>query len=478
MYARAAALLLALPLLAAACASDGNAPQDAQSLQPSQSASDDQDDGAQPAASQLAPQDEDAQDAAPPLAASPLAPAPYDPEYALSIVRSLSLELGPRPSGTDDELRAAQWLAGAFRELGYQTRLHEFPAIPAGPDPIVPADLYSAGEPLSRAVFIEGSPLRAAAGPLAYSEGLGVPDDFAGIPAGAIAVAQRGELTFAAKALNAASAGAAALVVVNYDNGPIRAELDQPVDIPVIIVPDMARDAIQRANGRTAEIIAPTAAGADPDDETSWPQSRNVIAQLPAADCRVYVGAHYDSVPAIPGANDNASGTAILLALARAYAETAAAAHICFAAFGSEEIGLVGSIAFVQDLLQDDALAQTRAMLNLDALGNGSPPIFIVGDPALTAMTAGLAARLGIAVSPNPPPPDLASDHVPFQDEGIPVLAVFVPDGILHVPADTFDNLDPDLMARLGRLAHAALACTLQRVGAPVQPPLPCESAE
>lgn len=436
MSPRAAAVLLALPILAAACTSADDPPQPA------------------------------------PL---PLAPAPYDPDYALSIARHLSVEIGPRSAGEPGELRAAQWLAGAFQELGYQTQFHEFPAVAADPGAPIPADLNADGAPISRAVFVQGSPIRGAEGPLVYINALGTPRDFAATDvAGAIAVVHRGELTFSAKAGNAREAGAVALVVVNHDDGPVRAQIVEPVEIPVIIVSRFADAAIQNARGSPAEIVAPVENPA----ESPAPTSRNVIAKRPAATCRVYIGAHYDSVPRIPGANDNASGTAILVALARAYAGTRAAGQICFAAFGSEEIGLVGSRALVQELLENDQLAGTRAMLNLDALGNGTPPIAIIGDPILAARAAALAAQVGIAVDAGNPPEGLASDHFPFQDQNIPVLAFFLPNGILHVPRDTFDNLDPDLMAAIGRLAHAALACTLQHVGAQIEPPLPCESAQ
>lgn len=440
MSPRAAAVLLALPILAAACTSAADAPQPA-----------------------------------PQPAPPPLAPDPYDPDYALSIARHLSIEIGPRPAGEPGELRAAQWLAKTLQELGYHTQLHEFPAVAADPAAVIPADLIAAAAPIAPAVFVQGSPVRRAEGPLVYIDALGAPRDFAATDVdGAIAVVHRGELTFSAKARNAREAGAVALVVVNYDDGPVRAQIVEPVEIPVIIVSRFSDAAIQRARGSPAEIVAPPENPA----ESPAPTSRNVIAKRPAATCRVYIGAHYDSVPRVPGANDNASGAAILVALARAYAGTRAAAQICFAAFGSEEIGLVGSRALVQELLQNGRLADTRAMLNLDAVGNGTPPIAAIGDPALAARAAALAAQIGIAVHAGAHPEGLASDHVPFQDQDIPVLAFFLPNGILHVPADTFDNLDPDLMAAVGRLAHAALACTLQHVGAQIEPPLPCESAQ
>jgi len=77
--------------------------------------------------------------------------------------------------------------------------------------------------------------------------------------------------------------------------------------------------------------------------------------------CEVYLGAHYDSVPAGPGANDNASGTALLLEVARVHR----ADRVCVVAFGAEEIGLFGSRTFVDE----HDVSGARLMLNFDMAG-------------------------------------------------------------------------------------------------------------
>jgi Zn-dependent M28 family amino/carboxypeptidase len=85
---------------------------------------------------------------------------------------------------------------------------------------------------------------------------------------------------------------------------------------------------------------------------------RNVVAIPPkhTADGLVLVGAHYDSVPGTPGADDNASGVAALLECARLVANSDRCASTCFVAFNREEDGLLGSTDFVQSYLASGSL--------------------------------------------------------------------------------------------------------------------------
>ncbi|SEP17131.1 M20/M25/M40 family metallo-hydrolase [Aquisalimonas asiatica] len=101
----------------------------------------------------------------------------------------------------------------------------------------------------------------------------------------------------------------------------------------------------------------------------------NVVAEVPgtrAADEVVIVGAHYDTVPGSPGANDNASGVAVLLALAAWTRENPQARTVRFIAFANEEQPFhqtrdMGSEAYVRDADETgDAIA---AMMALDGLG-------------------------------------------------------------------------------------------------------------
>ncbi len=91
----------------------------------------------------------------------------------------------------------------------------------------------------------------------------------------------------------------------------------------------------------------------------------NWILNLPGLDPHrppILVGAHYDSVPGSPGADDNATGIAVLLELARAFAEQPGKSPLRLAAFDLEESGFVGSGHYARDLHQcDERLGLIRA---------------------------------------------------------------------------------------------------------------------
>ncbi len=102
---------------------------------------------------------------------------------------------------------------------------------------------------------------------------------------------------------------------------------------------------------------------------------QNLILNLPAIASRknsakqapILIGAHYDAVPGSPGADDNATGVAVLLELARAFAEQPISHPIRLVAFDLEEYGLLGSSAYAADLWQQKQ--QLRLMLSLEMLG-------------------------------------------------------------------------------------------------------------
>ena len=142
-------------------------------------------------------------------------------------------------------------------------------------------------------------------------------NDFAGFPAGSIALIQRGGCSFALKAANAEAAGAAAVVIFNQGNAPDREALivgnaaapdgsaSPALSIPVVGA-SFADGAALAAPGSTALVEVKPA-----ETRTDY----NVIAELPGKneDNVVMAGAHLDSVIEGPGINDNGSGSAALL---------------------------------------------------------------------------------------------------------------------------------------------------------------------
>ncbi|GAB2771850.1 hypothetical protein HNQ93_000679 [Hymenobacter luteus] len=170
-------------------------------------------------------------------------------------------------------------------------------------------------------------------------------------------------------------------------------------------------------------------------------QTQNIVGYLPGRiqpDSFLVVSAHYDHLGRMgrrmyfPGANDNASGVAMLLELAAHYArpENRPAYSLVFIAFGAEEAGLIGSRYFVEHPLVP--LPRIRFLLNLDLLGTGEQGATVVNGriwerqfAQLTDLnTAGrylpaLGAR-GRAAN---------SDHYPFAERGVPAFFLYTRGG-------------------------------------------------
>jgi hypothetical protein len=108
---------------------------------------------------------------------------------------------------------------------------------------------------------------------------------------------------------------------------------------------------------------------------TGWDRRRinsaNVVAVKAGTSPRqIVVGAHYDSVARGLGADDNASGVAVMLELAEALVSKPTPYTIRFVAFGAEEVGSLGSKAFVAAMSEEDR-ANTVLMVNLDSVVGG-----------------------------------------------------------------------------------------------------------
>jgi membrane-associated protease RseP (regulator of RpoE activity) len=218
-----------------------------------------------------------------------------------------------------------------------------------------------------------------------------------------------------------------------------------------------------------------------PDDR----HAVNVVGVLPGADPAlaheaIVLGAHYDHVGVLgaavhPGADDNASGTAVVLGLARAYAAAGGAGRtLVFALFGAEEVGLIGSGHYVRH--PSVPLARTVAMLNFDLVGRMRDGQLHVGGvdsgsrlrDAVTEAARAAGATITMRGSPYSP-----SDHTRFYMAGTPVLFFFTgthPD--YHAPGDTADKIDAGGMARAAAVA-AGVVERLERGTPPVYVRLP-----
>jgi membrane-associated protease RseP (regulator of RpoE activity) len=191
----------------------------------------------------------------------------------------------------------------------------------------------------------------------------------------------------------------------------------------------------------------------------------NVVGLLPGtdpalADEALVIGAHYDHLGLTggaihPGADDNASGTAVVVALARAFAAAGPRERtLVFALFGAEETGLVGSGRYVKD--PSIPLGRTVAMLNFDMVGRLRNGKFSIGGvesgTRLREVVGDSLRAVGVKASLQDSPYG-PSDHARFYGAGTPVL-FFHTGGHAdyHRPSDTADKIDAPGMARIAAL--------------------------
>jgi hypothetical protein len=178
---------------------------------------------------------------------------------------------------------------------------------------------------------------------------------------------------------------------------------------------------------------------------------KNIIAVIQGTEIgagTIIIGAHYDSITfdpedgasLAPGADDNGSGIAALIELARVLSTRPHKASIMFVAFSAEEVGRKGSIAFVNDYIKARNI-QVRAVLDMDIIGSeiaGNGAIndsqFLVYSTGpdqtpsrqlartLNFLSANLASPLQVIVVDAEDRPKRYSDHMSFSSEGYPAV--------------------------------------------------------
>ena len=174
----------------------------------------------------------------------------------------------------------------------------------------------------------------------------------------------------------------------------------------------------------------------------------------------IVIGAHFDSVPASPAAADNATGTALVVVAAGYLAARPRRHPIELVFFDQEEIGLVGSGAYVAALVG----GPVRSMHNFDMIsmdGDGDRVVELWSPaPALEALYRRHATARGYGVSAVA---FTRSDHQSFVERGLPAVGVseeFVGGdhtAHYHQPTDTLDKIDFAFLGGVTRLALAAL---------------------
>lgn len=225
------------------------------------------------------------------------------------------------------------------------------------------------------------------------------------------------------------ASGAVLSVVLARPDGPAIPEpmLPDALAAPHVIVGSDAVAALDAAAAEGAEARVCSAAELGPDLEVA-----NLVLEQPVeADARVLLCAHLDSVYTTAGAYDNASGAALLTALAPSLPGADDVAVDCVW-FNAEEWAMQGAAALAHERADDWDL-----VINIDGIGRGSTLELWAGPEWFATWLFGLAQRFAARGCELHFPPPEGSDHAAFVRRGVPV-AMFTHNDqeIIHTPAD------------------------------------------
>ncbi len=330
------------------------------------------------------------------------------------------------------------------------------------------------------------------------------PGDYAGLEAkvkGAIVVALAGSIDPHAsptkirpqsKLIAARDRGAVGFVLWDPDTDapwPNHGAFGE-LDIPAVHVGKLGSDALRkllRVRGEAAPkpgLVSRAKVQLATPIEPVVLKTANVIARLPGSSSparkQIIVGAHMDHLgwgttsslapgahEVHNGADDNASGIAVLLGLAEALAELPIEQRshdLLFVAFGAEEMGLLGS-AHLVTTLSAEAKTNTLAMINFDMVGRLRERSLVVNGTGTAsewpALLEPLAGELTLKSIPDGWGP---SDHSSFYAEGMPVLHLFTgAHEDYHRPSDDLPAINVEGAAEVGELAGRVVLALLDR---------------
>ncbi len=431
----------------------------------------------------------------------------FDASKALNHIKILaSTPFGGRAAGSPGGLLAADYIAGQFASFGLQPAgdnasaggedafFHSFPltALAMGESSL------AVGYPDGRLIddyqpYLDYAPLvNAYAGP-GQTTGPVIwvnqcqSEDFEGSDVlGAILLCR--PLSALDASRQALEHGAAGLLLMDSSQmadvflPPREVWLPEPLSVPTLLISADVLDDLLQASAKTAADLSITFAPfelgsqvtlsvdlagfeACPDGQC---QGQNVLAALPGrdpafADQLVILGAHYDGLGQTsgvlwPGANDNASGVAVLLEIARSWQESGfvPSRTVLFAAWDAGQEQALGVEAYLTRPWFP--LDKTVAVLQLDGLG-ASDAFLTVGGPAGLARSLVLAAStVGYTTTVKD---DLPGDHNPFQEVGVLANALTGPrettQALTGRPDDSIQIIELESLAAGGRIAHLAL---------------------
>jgi peptidase M28-like protein/PA domain-containing protein len=394
---------------------------------------------------------------------------------------------GLRTAGTPGYTASVDYVVGQLRSFGYSVttpvaEMSIFRELPGSTVEVRGGGSFAAGDDFNAMIYSGSADLTAPIDEVTGGQGGCEPSDFEGFQPGAIALVPPGGGCFRRDVVvNAQAAGAVAVISPNpaWDEGEaLRPTLIFPdgIQIPALAAIGPMGDAMHDAATAGEEVHISVTTEIEPTFIHS------VVAETPGDPTRVaMLGGHLDSVHDGPGINDDGSGVAALLEIARAVAGGVDGGRIRFAFWAGEEYGLYGSRAYVTSLSPEEVSA-IAGYLNLDMLGSLNAVPIVYDDsqaaPGSEQITEFMVQALE-AAGTGAERMDLggASDHFSFEQVGVPTGGIFSGanevksdaeasefggqadqpmDACYHLACDTPQNVDSQQVATFADAAAAA----------------------
>jgi aminopeptidase YwaD len=347
-----------------------------------------------------------------------------DPARANRDVQTL-VGFGPRVAGSPALENAANYLIAEYKKAGFDAKIQPF-TYPRLSD--VGSSISVAGTTFTANAIVNPS-IADIEAPLVSVPNLGTRNDYAKLDVRSkIAIVKRGSITFLEKARAAQNAGAVGAIIYNSVPGNFAPPILGEFSIPIVVISGADGAKLLEQLGKQ-QLKARVRTGVKRINVAG----KNVVARMANANTpSLILGAHFDSVPGSPGANDNAGGTAAILEIARRLPKNLVD-QVWFVSFDGEEDGLHGSRAFV-DQSPNDLLDNLKGMLNFDMVGINDK-LSLGGSSQIVEAALSVTPNLGRF------PARSDSDHASFAAEGVPNVFFYRGDDPnYHLPSDVSVN--------------------------------------
>lgn len=377
----------------------------------------------------------------------------------------------PRVAGTESEKQAAAFLTEQLEDYGYEVDVQPFNFERYVMPTTTSLQVANVDETFSPAPFqytVSGN----IKGEL-IDVGYGLEKDYSQInTTGKIAIVTVDNTYFSELVLNASKAGAAAILIhfpAEYpiDNWTLGEHDDAFIPALAVSHDDSTKlRKLMNDKGPLHATVTVEGSRVEQAESQNLMVTKQPATKKDTSDDIVIIGAHYDSVDQAPGASDNASGTSVVLELARMFKDVSINKELRILFFGAEEEGLYGSEKYVSAMTEDE-IKRSVAMFNLDMVGNAD-----AGDLAIQTVdgmdnTATIvASKAHEELNGDAIWTDFGdrSDHTPFHEAGIDAaLFIYFPlEESYHLPEDTVDRLSKDRLLDVAKIvAKSSLELTL-----------------